>query len=178
VDPSYDFQVSTSTPAVSVARGGTAEYSVTFTPVANMTNFLSFGCTGLPMGFLCTFDKGSVVPGTQPVVVKVKVTVPTVIASVGDTSRPADQTWLFTSLFAVFFSAAVPSARKRNRILAVLCVGLLLGACGGGGGNGSGGVTPPPPTGSPSQTPKTYTFNVVGNSGALQRSVPLTLNVQ
>jgi uncharacterized repeat protein (TIGR02543 family) len=176
-DPNFDFTINAPTATATTTRGGVAEYNLSFAPVANMSHPLTFGCIGLPSGANCSFDPSSAIPGTQPVNVRLRVFVPSFLAS-GSAPVRAPFGSLVVLPFAVgLVWVVIPcrSRKRRNVALAVLVIGFAAVQFGCGGGGGMSPSPNPPPSPPPARS---FSFQVVANCGSVQKTTTLTLNVQ
>ena len=184
-----DFTLSSgsSSTSATVAPGGTATYTLTFSPLGGLNQLVHLACTKAPPASTCTVSPNSFTPsGTAPATVTVKVatSVGSLIAPGIRPIRPSPIGKHLLTLFGIlaFIAFAMrrapnPSGFGRRRMAPVLTalamlalLALSMAACGGGGGSG-----PTTPAG-------TYSVTVMGtvNPGTanLNHSVALTLTVQ
>jgi 6-phosphogluconolactonase (cycloisomerase 2 family) len=176
--PKTSFSISANPSSVTVAAGGTAQYSVTLTPLGGtFGKSVVLNCSLPPeLTFTtCRFPDASVIPGGHPATSTLSV------GTMGMTARlmsssPAIRwlaAWLpFPSLMVGI--ALMVSSSKRHRIFSCtsiyfpLFLLLQLAACGGGSSSTrSTSVTPP----------GTYTITMSGVSGSTTRTGSVTLIV-
>ena len=150
---SSDYQLSVNPATLSVVAGQSGTAIFTVTPVNGFNSPVTFSCSGLPAGAMCTFNPTSVRPNGNPVTSTLTVSTTAPSAALRGpwpgTLRPID---------ALFLSCAgmtliVLSRRKTVRRIvapvgvgAVLTLMIILPSCGSSGststGGGSGGTPP------------------------------------
>ncbi|HEU5404250.1 MAG TPA: S8 family serine peptidase, partial [Terriglobales bacterium] len=167
-----------SSTTVTVAAGQTATYGLQLTASNGFAGLVSMSCSGAPAQATC-----SVLPTTASVTgesASVTVTVTTAAPYAGgvvDRGHPTpmlkDLNTELSALAILGLLAVMTVPRKRLRLvltsmLTTIVLALLLG-CGSGGGS----VTPPS-----GGTPRgTYSLTLIGSSGGVNRTLPLTLRV-
>ncbi len=187
-----DFTLSagTSSTSASVAPGGTATYTLAFSPLGGLNQLVQLGCTGAPLASTCTVSPSSFTPSgttSATVTVKVATSVGALISPGMRPTRPWPLGKMMLTLFGILALAAFasrlaprPADRTTHRLAPQLAtlgllalIALIIAACGGSGGSGSGGPTTPAGT---------YSLKVTGtvNPGTanLSHNVTLTLTVQ
>ena len=166
-----DFSVTASSNSATVAPGGTATYTLTFSSLTGFTGQVSLGCSGAPLGASCHVSSASVtLDGTNDV--SATVTVTTTAGLMGSPpvrSLPATP-WLpllvaLTALFGLVSSRRIPGT-ARALGMALMFVA-LWSSCGG----------TPPGGGSLSTPVGTSTLTVTATSGSVVHTVDLTLEV-
>ena len=183
--PNPDFAVSAAPGSNTVTQGQSAGYTVTVSPQNGFQNAVTFSCTGLPANSSCSFSPSTVTPGTNAAATQLTII----------TTAPKSALSLPSSIFAgaILALALVPFAKvlrvngrrlKPRWMLTVMlvlafCI-LLLAGCGGLGSADSSSNPPPPPPPPPSGgTPTgTYTVTVIGDSGSMQHSTTVSLQVK
>jgi uncharacterized protein (TIGR03118 family) len=175
---SGDFSLGVSATSVTVARGGSSSVTIDASSAGGFNSPISLACSGQPAGVTCSFSPATITPGGT-------AASSTLTISVGSTYAPLTTNapmigyvvWgplTGMSLFGLVFGASRPGQHGKARQTGVwalgsvvLVLGLLLGAV-GCGSNSSTHTTPP----------GTQTMMVVGTSGGISHSTPLTLMVQ
>lgn len=183
------FALSASPATGSVSPGGSANYTISVTPLGGFSAAVSLSCGSLPAGAACGFSPGSVTPNGSSAVTSMLA-----VSTTGSGSAPGTQVrpgppgralpgifWLTVILAIMSALAAARSASRGRRRSGVMLAGLALGALllalsmpGCGGGSSSSSSTPTPAG--------TYTVLVTGStpagSGTLTSPVSITLTVQ
>ena len=180
VNPAYILSAGPTTVNIS-SPGGMGSTTITVMDQNGFNGTVSFtsaSCMGLPREASCSFNPASVTgSGTTTLTIMTKA--PSMLVPV---NQPGDfGGWAarrLVSLLCIFCMVIVLLAWRRNRarwqtVFAVFIFGLLMAcaACGGGSGGGGGSHDPGTPVGS-------FPITVMGTSGNLQHSVPITLTVQ
>jgi hypothetical protein len=162
-----------------VSRGGTANYTLRVSPASGITTPITFSCGPLPAGTACSFSPNPLTPGPTPGDVNLAISTQApsafLLLPFGEKdSRPLWAFWLgLPGLAMLGLMLAGGTQRKRVPGYLLVLLALLLAiqvACGGGG--------PPPPPPNPGTPPGTYNITVNATSGAIQRSMTVTLIVQ
>ncbi|MEJ2008649.1 MAG: choice-of-anchor D domain-containing protein [Acidobacteriota bacterium] len=178
-NPDFTLTVANGTSSTaSVTAGGSANYSVTATPVEGFNQAVSLSCSGAPWLATCTVSPNSVtLDGTdaQNVKVTVTTTAPGLVPPGPNGGPPgpggsAAHDWWIALLMLTALLALAFERRRRSVLLAgaVLLAAIAL-SCGGGSGGGGGGNS------SPGTSAGTYTLTVTGTSGSLTRKATVTL---
>jgi Bacterial Ig-like domain (group 3)/FG-GAP-like repeat len=168
-----DFKLGASPATVTVSPGQSGSTTITVTTFGNLNaqTLTKWNCSGLPSASSCSF--GSVNTKNQ-ISLKINTT------AAADLHRPLFQHHgqLFYALLLPGFLGMVSATRRRPRVhakralawIVLLCLPGFWVACGGGssGGDGGHGGTP--------MGSSTVTINA--NSGSLEHSTTITLNVQ
>ncbi len=181
-----DFSLSSPSNSATIAAGGTANYSLTVTPLNGFTGGVNFTCAGAPSAATCGLNPASVkLDGTDAVSVAVSVAT-TAMNPPRKGPRPpvlplASEKG-FKALWVLFWMALLVTvgrrARSRRRlglgksVVLTTVLAVMLASCGGGGGG-----TPPDPPADPPTPPGTYTLSIQANSGSLSHQINLTLVV-
>lgn len=156
--PPADFTVAPSPASITVTAGASGTTSISATPQNGFNSAVSFACSGLPAGALCSFSPATVTPSG---------------ASASTTLTIATSAALHSNRRSLVPVAALACAflwlsfgkRRHLRMLVLLAgcaAGLsLLGASGGGG----------------SSQPVTSTITITASSGSLQHTATISLTV-
>lgn len=177
-----DFTISSSASAETIDAGASATYVLTASAVGGaFSDIIAFACSGLPSNATCSFSPNKVTPGSGSATTSLTIAVGSATAKnspdIPFRKNPINSVWMqFQSLGAL--GVVLSSRRKASRkasvmlMLVLLMTGtMIMIGCAGGTGIA-------PQSQSPSSTPQSYTITIVGSSGSLQHSVPLTLRVQ
>lgn len=157
-----NFALQLSATSATVVHGGSTNINIASTASGGFNNPINLSCTGLPTGVTCAFSPASITPGGAGSQLTI---------AVGSSYVPPSPYTMFGSFLGLGLLGAVVSGRltksKRVWVAAsmVVLLALLLGAV--GCGSSSSGRT----------TPGT-TIMVVGTSGGVSHSDPLTLTIQ
>lgn len=178
-----DFQFvvdgSADTPSVvsaTVLSGGAAVYRLQVAPVNGSTfaGDVTLALAGLPAGASYTVSPATIAAGSGTQTITVAVQTGRTMAQ-SRPSRPVSTGAVLACglLFPFFGMAWIPlqQRRKHTRCLLLLAVVAILAIA---GMSGCGAVG----SGFQSQAPQTHSLTLTGTSGALQRSVDLTLIVK
>jgi YVTN family beta-propeller protein len=183
------FTLSIPNASATVQAGQSATFAVTVSPEGDMTNAISFACSGLPSKSTCSFSPGTVTPGTTATKDTLTIsTTATTTAALWPLAPTGHPTWPLFAALALLPALALLATRKRQRparrklrrlawagTLAV-CLAMTLAACGGGGGSSSSsGSTPQTIPGTPAGT---YSVTVTGTSGSENITAKVNLTVQ
>ena len=176
-----DFSVTSSPTSATVKAGVAATYALTISPLGgSFASPVKLSCSGAPAKATCSLSASSVTPGSSSA--KVTLTISTTSTSaelipiLPARNRPNYAVWMQLNGFGLFGMLFVGSKRRAKKTLSLIALALLISAtlfmsaCAGGTGIA--------PQTQPGTTPGTYTITVLGSSGALQHSIPLTLTVQ
>jgi hypothetical protein len=179
-----DFRVSVSPPAASVTAGGTANYTITVTPLSGFNSQVTLGCSGVPRDATCLASATSLTPdGTNPISAQISIrTTARTLApprSGPNLNLPRLMTqfrpiWFVWLLALLTLLASQAMARRRGLLLRLaLVMGLVLlwAACGNGGSQTNVG------DGTPAGS---YQLTLSGTAGspAISHSTTVTLSVQ
>ena len=164
--PKADFSLTALATALNVVSSQGASTTITVTPEGGFASSVSFSCSGLPAGAICTFSPTSVVPtgaaASTTLTVTTSATAEVLRDRVTSLSHPAE--------LAVVFFGLCWMRRRRVRLLSLLlfaCLGFVT-ACGGGSGAGNGTRAGPS---------STANLLVTAISGSLQHSITVSLTV-
>jgi len=163
--PTPDFSVSASLASFSITAGQGAITTISVMPLNGFHSAVSFSCSGLPSGALCSFTPASVTPSGAAASTTLAVTTSTTTAALDRNGRP-----LFPAA-ALAIGLCCMGWKKRRCLLLLLAVSVvalsLLSGC--NGISSSGGSAAPHPT--------TSTITVIAASGSLQHTTVLSLTV-
>jgi uncharacterized protein (TIGR03118 family) len=166
-----DFSLMLAATTATVTRGSSTTVHVGASASGGFNSPISLSCTGLPAGVTCAFSPTSITPGGAASSSQLTI-------AVGSTYVPPSGYMAGASFAGIGLLGLVYGAQKRDQRgrarrtgiwalgSAVLVLGLLLAAV--GCGSSSSNHTPPPG----------QTVMVVGTSGAISHSTPLTLTIQ
>lgn len=169
IPPKADFQISTPTPAQTIAAGATASYSVVVTPVGGLTGSVTLTCSQLPA--LASCDSVTVPINGQPV---------TATVTVHTTAQHSAIKTAGVGFAALFLLTLLPLRRRISfRLTAAVAIFALIGfgsGCSGGGSSSkSGGTVTGTPSGS---TSFTITGTVTQGGQTVSHSTTATIVVQ
>jgi FG-GAP-like repeat/Abnormal spindle-like microcephaly-assoc'd, ASPM-SPD-2-Hydin/Cep192 domain 4/HYDIN/CFA65/VesB-like, Ig-like domain len=129
----------------SVAAGGTANYTLTFTPQGGLAATVTLSCSGTPAKATCTVNPSSLaLDGTNPAnaTVTVTTTAPSAVIALTPTPFSAPPLALWVALFGLAgFVALARLGSGRLRVrgiaarIALLAALAMSASCGGGGSN-------------------------------------------
>jgi hypothetical protein len=196
-----DFGLAVDPATRSVAKGANATYTVSVAPVAAGGGFaeaVTFSCSGLPSGSVCSFANASLTPGSDTVSTTLTVTtdVSGLAAIMGEEpseKSPKDDEigaapFAGTAsggngvLFALLALTAVVvlsqrnrlPARLRPRLVSAVAIAVIATVYVGCDGAKTTAPSPPPPAG---PQPVVTTFTIQGSGGGLDRTVDATISV-
>ena len=165
-----DFALQLPSPTATVPRGGSATLAIDATASGGFNSPINLSCTGLPAGVTCAFNPAAITPGGTAANSQLTIAVGTTY--VPPTGYMVSGTFLGMGLLGLVFGNSRKHQNgivRRSRLWAlgsaVLLLGLLLGAV--GCSNSSNHSAPPGSS-----------VMVVGTSGGVSHSVPLTLKIQ
>ena len=166
--PPPDFTITISPASLTASRGQTVTAAITITPANGFNAAVSFACSGLPAGAMCSFSPATVTPSASPVSTTLTLSAPQSAAVSG--SRP----WAFSPMvlsltYGLFFWRK--GKRWQRLSLGLLALALSvpgLSGCGSGGGTSSS---------TKSSQPVTSSITVTASAGSLQRGAVLSLTV-
>ena len=160
--PSFDLAESIS--SLTVAHGGTGTVTLTVTPSNGFGGTVSFACSGLPSGAMCTFNPTAVTPASAAVTTAVTISVPISSAAARKGSRGV------FPLVALGIAFLITWPRRRARqslvVLLILPLAAFVGSC---GGSSSGGGSGP--------TSQSYSVTITASAGTIQKTTTLSLTV-
>jgi len=169
VQPKADFQISTPTPAQTIAAGASASYSIVVTPVGGFTGSVTVTCSQLPAFASC-----------DPVMVPVNGQPATATVTVHTTAQHSAVKTAEIGFAALFLLTLLPLRRRISfRLMAAVAIFALIGfgsGCSGGGSSSkSGGSVTGTPPGS---TSFTITGTVTQGGQTVSHSTTATIVVQ
>jgi|GEM_PF-1632034 len=161
-----DFALTITPTSTSLYTGESATYTITVTPGTGFTLDVALACSGAPTNSTCTITPTTVTGGSGKATMTIQTQAPQQVARLERGGGGA--------LLAGLLVLLVPKRwRKRGAWLAVLLLGLTLGAITGCGGSGT--LTGGTPTGA-------YTVTVTGTSNistlTITETATTTLNVK
>jgi uncharacterized protein (TIGR03118 family) len=169
-----DFSLALSAQSATVSVGGSTSLSVSSSAVGGFNSSINLSCSGLPAGLACRFSPSSITPGSSSATASLTVSAATTYMPFSLTGMMG---WLpFSGLGAVgtVFAGRRKklSAKGRKWVLSagasvLLVVSLFALGCGGAGTSST----------KPTNNPSTVTMMVIGTSGAITHSVPVTLTI-
>src|SRR6266702_1688502 len=170
--PPTDFSIGASNSPQTVARGASAQYAITLTPVNGaFSNVITLSTSGLPTGATASFSPATVTPGGNPGNSTLTVTTSN-IASLSaphfGSSRSGGQGAVIA--LALLLLPWIKAKRMRQSRARLLSAAVLLVGTIGLWGCGSGGFA--------AHSQQTYILTVTGTSGSTQHATTVTLTVK
>jgi hypothetical protein len=174
-----DFDLTSGQSSDTVQAGSTATYLLSVAPVGGaFPNPIKLSCVGAPEQTTCNLSQSTVVPGSNPVSVTLKIDTTASVANALRLPAPRSVDGMWISLQGIgLFGLMLACSRRRMRGLGAqilfpigIAALLFMSACAGGTG-----IAQQPQPGTASGT---YTIAVKGTSGALEHSLSLTLKVE
>jgi len=176
-----DFSLASSPSSETLKAGATATYQLAASPVGGaFTNVVKLSCSGTPALTTCKVSPNAVTPNGSAATSTLTITTTASVAHAVQFRSSQDPMlyaiWIPLQGIGLFGMILVGSQARSRKLRTILLLALMTAAlmfmiaCAGGTG-----ITTPPQSGT---TPGTYTIKVTGTSGALQRSIPVTLIVQ
>ena len=166
-----DFSLQLSAPSATVTRGGSTAVTIDASGSGGFNGPISLSCTGLPAGVTCAFNPNSITPGGTAATSSLSI-------AVGSSYVPPMGYMALGSFTGFGLLGLVYGARKRGQQgigrrtgiwalgSAVLVLGLLLAAVGCSSSSGNH-----------TATPGAQTVMIVGTSGSISHSTPLSLTI-
>ena len=167
-----DFSLMLSASAATVTRGGSTAVTINSSASGGFNSPISLSCTGLPSGVTCAFSPNTITPGGTAAMSNLTI-------AVGSSYVPPTGYMVLGSFTGMGLLGLVYGARKRGQVgmerrtgiwalgSAVLVLGLLLAAVGCGSSSSNH-----------SAPPGAQTVMVLGSSGSISHSTPLSLTIQ
>jgi len=176
-----DFVLASSPNSDTLKAGNTATFQLAISPVGGaFTNIVKLSCSGAPNLAACSISPNSVTPngigGSATLTITTTASVAQLVPLRSSRDRTIYAIWIPLQGIGIFGMILVGSGARSRKLRAIFLLALMIAAltfmigCAGGTG-----VTTPP---QPGTTPGTYTIVVMGTSGALQHTIPVTLTVQ
>lgn len=172
------FSLSVSPSSLVVSAGGSGSVTVSAAAIGGFGAPISLSCSGLPAQMSCTFSPATITPGSSS---SSAMTVSVASTYTASAMGMITGTSLFVGLlgFVAFGEGSLLSGMARRWKwmlgLLVMSLALLLSiACSGVAGSSGTSAT----NGNNGTTGNNVTMMVIGTSGAISQSVPVTLTVQ
>ncbi len=169
--------------SATIARGQSAQFGFTVQSVGGFNGVVSSICSGAPPGGGCTVTPTTV---TVDPIFAIGPSVAVTVTTAASAAQPGPVASALGGS-GIIFGAVLGlglllvlrrHARRLWSLSTPLALTLLFVLVACGGGNSSGGSSPPPPSGSSGTPPGSYTVVVTATSGAMTRTLNLTVNVQ
>jgi N-acetylneuraminic acid mutarotase len=167
--PPANFTLEASPSSLSVQAGASGTATLTVTPEYGFNSTVSFACSGLPAGAVCSFSPTSVTPSGATATTVLTISTSSQSAASRSNSRP------LLSLSALAVGLCVFIKWKRRGLQYIMLVAALAGlgltfGCGGGGaGSGNGGGS--------GSTPVTSTVTITATSATVMQTTSVSLTV-
>ena len=165
-----DFSLQVSASAATVTRGGSTNVNIASTASGGFNSPINLSCTGLPLGVTCAFAPSTITPGGSAASSKLTIAVGSTYVS---PTRYMVGSFLGLGLLGAVWSSGRRVRNGSGRAAkmwalgsVVLLLGLLMAAVACGSSSSTHG------------TPPGTTVMVVGTSGGISHSTPLTLTIQ
>ena len=134
VTPARDYSLQLSDTSLQLKKGASASVTVTVTPHQGFSGSVAFGCTGLPAGYVCSFDPTSVTPNGGPVMSTMTIAIG---AGTSSLIELEPSTRFLRPLLWVVISVLIwllPVWAKRRvsrtyRTVRAFCIAALAGGC-------------------------------------------------
>jgi len=147
-DSVTDFQLALSSSSQTVSAGATATYTLSLTPVAAFAGNVTFSCSGLPAGSVCTSTPASV--NGQPTTASITVTTTTANEIRANAARPRLIETAALSLVSILIVGLLPRRRTLPRLvvmwIALVAVGTFAGCSSSSQSSSSGSAGSSPIT--------------------------------
>ena len=169
--------LSASPVSVTVLAGQSANLTVTASPQSGaFSSPVALSCTGLPLGWECSFSPGSMAIGSTPVSSTLTIVDATAAAKVLPQPRrsaPLYAIWMLSLGMAGFAFVGITPAKRNRRALgvyAVICLGIMATSCAGVSTSTKATST------TPAAVP--YSVTISGSSGSSQFSTVIKVMIQ
>jgi hypothetical protein len=165
-----DFSLQLSAASATVTRGGSTNLNISSTASGGFNSPINLSCTGAPTGVTCAFNPATITPGGTTASSHLTI-------AVGTSYVPPTHYTVPASLAGLGLIGLVWGARRKKSesgkarkawMMASLVLLAALAMAAVGCGSSSNGRTAPPAT----------TMMVVGTSGGVSHSSPVTLTIQ
>jgi hypothetical protein len=173
-----DYSLTASSNSITITNpGGVGNSTLMINGVDGFNSTVSFSCSGLPSMSSCQFNPASVI-GSGSTMMSISTTAPISLLRPAGPSNDIDR-WVANggvTLAGIFLLGGLSWRRRRGQLLSLAVFAVLLSVAGCGGGGSNPPPSPPPPP-RPGTLAGTYSVTVTATSGALTRSINLTLSV-
>ena len=173
-----DFSVSASPVSFSLNSGQSGTTAISVAPLNGFNSTVSFACSGLPSGALCSFSPATVTPSGAAASTTLTITTSKTTAA----SRHNSSSLLSGSMLAIVLCFFGSKKKWRAQMMLLLLVFPLvcvtLSGCGSKSGPSTSGSTGSGSSGSGSAPqPVTSTVTITATAGSLQHTTTLSLTV-